>query len=60
MSLKDRIMKKLKKENTMTNEEEKIQEEFEVVINDIDTFALYLKNREKPYVLIRDNNFRMD
>lgn len=57
MSLKDRIMKKFKKENAMTNEEEKIQEEFEVVINDIDTFALYLKNREKPYVLIRDNNF---
>ena len=50
-------MKKFKKENTMTNEEEKTQEEFEVVINDIDTFALYLKNREKPYVLIRDNNF---
>lgn len=57
MSLKDRIIKKFKKENTMTNEEEKTQEEFEVVINDIDTFALYLKNREKPYVLIRDNNF---
>ena len=50
-------MKKFKKENTMTNEEEKTQEKFEVVINDIDTFALYLKNREKPYVLIRDNNF---
>lgn len=54
MGLKDRIMKKLKKDNKTTDE---AQEEFEVVLNEIDTFALYLKNREKPYVLIRDNNF---
>lgn len=29
-------------------------EEFEIIINDIDTFALYLKYRENPYVLITE------
>lgn len=35
-------------------EDMKKTEEFEIIINDIDTFALYLKYRENPYVLITE------
>lgn len=39
------------------NRIDKVQEKYEIIINDIDTFALCLKNREEPYLLIRDKNF---
>lgn len=32
-------------------------ENFEILLNDIDKCALYLRNREKPFVLIKDKNF---
>lgn len=37
--------------------EKNFQEEFDIVLNDIDKCALYFKNREKPFVLIKDKNF---
>lgn len=33
------------------------KEKFDIVLNDIDKCALYFKNREKPFVLIKDKNF---
>lgn len=58
MRLKDRITGIFKRNKIINEvEENKRKEDFEVVINDIDTFALYIKNREMPYILIRDVNF---
>ena len=58
MRLKDRITGIFKRNKIVNKvEENKRKEDFEVVINDIDTFALYIKNREMPYILIRDTNF---
>lgn len=33
------------------------QEKFEIILNDIDRCALYFKDREKPFVFIKDKNF---
>ena len=58
MGLKDKITGIFKRSKIINEvEENRRKEDFEVVINDIDTFALYIKNREMPYILIRDTNF---
>lgn len=55
MSIVDRIKSIFVKQ--VDDEKEKKQEEFDILLNDIDKCALYLKNREKPFVLIKDKNF---
>ncbi len=59
MGIRDRIRNVFKRNDEImeNNENNEIKEEIEVIINDMDTFALYLKNRERPYILIRDKNF---
>ena len=58
MGLKDRFTGIFKRNKIVNKvEENRRKEDFEVVINDIDTFALYIKNREMPYILIRDAKF---
>ena len=56
IGIRDRIKIWFLKQN-IKNKEKMIKENFEVVINDIDTFSLYLKDREKKYILIKDKNF---
>ncbi len=56
MSILDKIKGIFIKQVDDKLEEEK-QEEYEVLLNDIDRCALYLKNREKPFVFIKDKNF---
>lgn len=56
MSILDRIKGIFTKQVDDKLEEQK-QEEYEVILNDIDRGALYLKNREKPFVFIKDKNF---
>lgn len=56
MSIIDRIKSIFIKNVDNVSEEEK-QEEFDILLNDIDKCALFFKNREKPFVLIKDENF---
>ena len=55
MSIIDRIKSIFIK--NVDNELEEEKEEFDILLNDIDKCALYFKNREKPFVLIKDDNF---
>ena len=56
MSIIDRI-KSIFIKNVDNELEEEKEEEFDILLNDIDKCALYFKNREKPFVLIKDDNF---
>ncbi len=58
MKLIDKLknMFNLNKQESIDNQERK-QEEFDILLNDIDKCALFFKNREKPFVLIKDKNF---
>ena len=56
MSIIDRI-KSIFIKNVDNELEEEKQEEFDILLNDIDKCALFFKNREKPFVLIKDKNF---
>ena len=49
------IFNKNEQKNNQIIEEK--TENFEILLNDIDKCALYLRNREKPFVLIKDKNF---
>lgn len=55
MKIIDKIMSK--KYNKKEEKEEEKKEEFEIILNDIDKCALYLKNRERPFILIKDKKF---
>ena len=55
MSIIDRI-KSIFIKNVDNELEEEKEEEFDILLNDIDKCALYFKNREKPFVLIKDDN----
>lgn len=55
-----RILDKIKSifiKNVDNELEKEKQEEFDILLNDIDKCALFFKNREKPFVLIKDKNF---
>ena len=56
MSIIDRI-KSIFIKNVDNELKEEKKENFEILLNDIDKCALYLRNREKPFVLIKDKNF---
>ncbi len=57
MSILDKLKQTFVKQQEENKIEEQKQEEYEIVLNDIDGCALYLKNREKPFVFIKDKNF---
>lgn len=54
MSILNRIKATFVKQEDYELEE---QEKFEIILNDIDRCALYFKDREKPFVFIKDKNF---
>lgn len=56
MSILDRIKGIFIKQIEDKPKEEK-QEAYEVILNDIDRCALYFKNRDMPFVFIKDKNF---
>ena len=56
MSIIDRI-KSIFIKNVDNELKEEKKENFEILLNDIDKCALYLRNRENPFVLIKDKNF---
>ena len=66
MKLKEKIKKRFIRKNeemskriinNKESEDKTEKKEFEIIINDIDTFALYFKDRELPYILIKTSDF---
>lgn len=72
MKLKDRLNRIFRKEknleemvesltdedlNEIFNNNKENTEKYEVLVNDIDTFILYVEGRVAPYILIKDSNF---
>jgi len=57
MKIRNIFKNKKAKENISIQNEEEKREEYEIILNGIDSCALRFKNRDMPFVFIKDENF---